>query len=217
MTTSKESEFIKEHLARVATTLRRAEHLIAFAENYSPIKPPAQVEDDIKDDILRAAVVLLHATLEDFLRFIACRFVPFSNEDILNTIGLAGGSHTGRPEKFFLGKLGQHRGKTVDQLISESVEAHFDNRSFNNTNDISQVLQSAGVPLDVVEKFYPSLSQLMTRRHEIVHRGDLIASGNKQSEREAAPIEANRVEEWYKTVFSFLTEVATHHLKASFN
>src|SRR6266550_5269430 len=123
----KEITFINAYNARIATNLRRAADLIEFAENSFPKDRPPQT----KDDILRAAVVFLHATLEDFLRYIGARYIPSGSEDVLNKISLIGSSDVLRPEKFFLGKLAKHRDKKVDQLIAESVEAHLDKRSFN--------------------------------------------------------------------------------------
>jgi RiboL-PSP-HEPN len=205
-----EITFINEYNARIATHLRRTEHLIEFAENTFPKDTPSET----KDDILRAAVVFLHATLEDFLRYIGSKYIPSSSEDVLNKISLIGSSDILRPEKFFLGKLAKHRGKKVDQLITESVAADLDKRSFSNTTDISQLLQSAGVPISEVEKYYPFLNELMTRRHEIVHRGDLKATANQKRERDAEPIDASKVREWYKTVFDFLTAIAAYKLGA---
>ena len=202
-----EREFINEHLARIATNLRRAEDLIKFAADCFPKEPAPET----KDDILRAAVVFLHATLEDFLRYIVSKFIPSGSEAALNKISLIGSS---RAEKFFLGKLAEHRHKTVDQLITDSVEAHLDKRSFNDTNDISELLESAGVQVDVVRKFYSSLNELMTRRHQIVHKGDLIACDDKQHERDPEAIDASKVKEWYETVFNFVNEVAAYKLQA---
>lgn len=92
----KEIEFINEYTARIATTLRRAQDLIEFAENSCP-------NNQIRDDILRAAVVFLHATLEDFLRYIGTKYIPSRGEDVLNEISLISSSDVLRsPEKFFL-------------------------------------------------------------------------------------------------------------------
>jgi hypothetical protein len=93
--------FIEEFTARVATILRRVEHLVEFAQNHFP---EGRVSET-KDDILRAAVVFIHTTLEDSLRFIGSRFIPLtSNVEVLNKIGLVDSSGVLRPEKFSLGK-----------------------------------------------------------------------------------------------------------------
>ena len=203
-------DFVNKYNLRIGTNLRRVEDLITFADNRFPKDRSSQ----IKDDILRAAVVLLHATLEDFLRFLGGRYIPSGGEEVLNRMSLVDSSSVLHPEKFLLGKLAEHRGKTVDQLIAESVQAHLDKRSFSSIKDITSLLASVGIPSSEVEKYYPTLNDLIVRRHEIVHRGDLIPSEREQSEREVQPIEATKVEKWYDTVYDFMTEVATYKLTA---
>jgi len=205
----KQQDFIEEHGKRVATNLRRADRLIEIAEK----RFPSRNRDDIqaKDDMLRAAVVLLHATLEDYLRYIGFKYIPSGGEEVLNKISLIGGPD--RPEKFFLGKLAKHRGKTVDQLITESVEAHLDKRSFSNTADISQLLESARVPSAKVEAFFPSLQELMDTRHEIVHKGDLTATIDQEGERVPKAIDASKVTEWSNTIQRFTSTVAAYKME----
>jgi hypothetical protein len=65
----KDRAFIDEYNARIAAILRPAIHLIDFAET-----APKECSPRIKDDMLRAAVVFLHATLEDFLRYIGSKY-----------------------------------------------------------------------------------------------------------------------------------------------
>jgi hypothetical protein len=115
--------FIDGYNKYIATNLRRAQDLIRFAENCRPSR--------IRSDILRAAVVFLHATLEDFLRYIRS------------------------PEG-----------------------ADSDTRTFSSAKQISQFLSSVRISIEV-EKLYPSLDELMERRHEIVHRGDLKPTRNQ--------------------------------------
>jgi hypothetical protein len=90
-------------------------------------------------DVLRAAIVLLHASLEDLLRQIARHRIPLSDERTLNEIPLKG--MAGQAEKFSLGRLAAFRQTKVDDLISESVAAYCDFAvTFNNVRDISTVL-----------------------------------------------------------------------------
>src|SRR6266436_9838617 len=83
----KEIDFINEYNFRIATNLTRAEDLIEFAE-----KNFKDRSSQIKDDILRAAVVFLHATLEDFLRYIGGKYIPSGREAVLDKISLVGSS-----------------------------------------------------------------------------------------------------------------------------
>jgi hypothetical protein len=193
--------FIEKHLDRIAINLSRVQALINLADD-----PDAPQELAIRSkDILRAAVVFLHATLEDFLRYVGETYLPASSEEALNRVALVGTQDVPRPEKFFLGKLAQHRGKTVDQLITESVNAYLDRISFSDTTDISNLLEGAGIAVETVRPLYPRLSALMTRRHQIVHRADLVdVPGDK---RRATPIDAATVTEWATAVKEFFARV----------
>jgi hypothetical protein len=127
--------FILGQLRRVVLNIQRVSFLVGFAERR--LTDGNATRSLHTEDILRAAVVLLHATLEDFLRYIGALYLPEGNEETLNRISLAG-THE-RPEKFFLGRLAQHRGKTVDALIVESVTCCWlprDLRSRNIKRDV---------------------------------------------------------------------------------
>src|SRR5207245_5093683 len=128
---------------------------------------------------------------------------------------LVGSEDALRPEKFSLGKLSQHRGKTVDQVISESVSATLERMSFSDAADITRLLEGADVPLDRVRELYPQLTTLMTRRHQIVHRGDLIdaPSGGTRS---ATPIDAPTVTAWLRTVELFIATVIAEKIGQGF-
>lgn len=123
-------------------------------------------------DICRAAVVLSHASFEDALREIARVKLSESPAEILDDIPLVGISRAGQPRKFSLGMLNKHRGKTVDQLIRESIDEFLDRTSFNNSKDVSNMLEKIGVDLIGIRKYFKDLDEMMERRHQIVHRSD---------------------------------------------
>jgi hypothetical protein len=168
--------YIQKHLDRITVNLVRTENLVRLADEIYP-NPPAGLQL-YRQDIIRAAVVFLHATLEDFLRHVGSMYLANSSEEVLNRVALVGTSDVLRPEKFFLGRLASHRGKSVDQLISESVSAYLDRVSFSDTGEVSRLLEAIGVPLDPIRGLYASLSGLMSRRHQIVHKGDLLDTPN---------------------------------------
>jgi hypothetical protein len=78
--------FIQGHLDRVTANLTRVDLLVHLAEETLP--PTLSAVH--KQDLLRAAVVFLHATLEDFLRYVASPYLPQGSEDSLNDIPLVG-------------------------------------------------------------------------------------------------------------------------------
>ena len=147
-----------------------------------------KAEKEIASDILRAVVVLNHAYLEDFLRTLALAFLPTADEKALNAVPLAGVSRSERAEKFYLGKLLQHRGRTVDDVIRESVSQHMEYSTFNNVTEVMSFLDSIGVkvkedmksPLQLrLNSDIPEmLDSMMRRRHHIVHRADKAKKGD---------------------------------------
>jgi len=111
-------------------------------------------------DVLRASVVLLHASLEDFLRALARERLPSAKEDVLNQIPLVGLSSHGRAEKFQLGKLAEHKGKSVSQLIDESVKAHLERSTYSDTKEIASLLEQVGLNVEPCRVHFKVLDQI---------------------------------------------------------
>lgn len=87
-------------------------------------------------DLLRAAVVLLHATLEDLVRSLMEWKLPAAPAEAFKDMNLAGITKN----RFSLDDVALHRGKTVDQLIAESVSQSLERSNYNNTNEIAAAL-----------------------------------------------------------------------------
>ncbi len=152
-------------------------------------------------DILRAAVVLLHATVEEFLRGILEWRLPDQGETTLNSVPLVG-SGSERPEKFLLGRLAAHRTKTVDAVIRESVEASLARSNSNNVAEIVSALSSIGLDKTPCEPHFGELSALMERRHRIVHRADRNPNRG-QGQHSASSIGRHHVREWAQAAQNF--------------
>lgn len=129
-----------------------------------------------KTDVLRAAVVLLHAAMEDLLRSLAYWKLPAANADTLAKIPLV----TVAPAmKFGLGELVAHRGKSIDDVIAESVNGYLERSSYNSTAEVASFLTSIGIPLANVNSKFTQIDELMKRRHQIVHRADRDETGGQ--------------------------------------
>jgi hypothetical protein len=87
--------------------------------------------------------------------------------------------------------------------------------SFSDPDDISRLLESCGVRLDRVRTYYPTIAELMARRHRIVHQADLEDSTTER-ERNTVPIEANLVREWNDTITSFMSAVIADKIEQDF-
>jgi hypothetical protein len=151
-------------------------------------------------DILRAAVVFLHATLEDLLRSSAEQLLPNASAETLSQIPFPGALH--RRTTFNLGDLASFRGHGVDEIIANAVTAYLDKSTFNNPGDVKSLLAAMGLGTTWVDPLAARLAALMSRRHLIVHRADRnesIGSGHHR----ASSISRSAVEAWIDTVGRF--------------
>lgn len=143
---------LKPYLDRQKESFARVDELLSVARDM-PSLPFALAgphsQQAVAQDMLRAAVVLIHAYLEDFLRTIARALLPEASAECLDKIPLAGLS--GRPDKFSLGKLVRHKGKLVNDVLRESVSEHLDQRTFNNKGEIANLLETLGFELAPIE------------------------------------------------------------------
>jgi hypothetical protein len=161
-----------------------------------------------KTDVLRAAVVLLHAATEDLLRSLAYWKLPSASGEVLAKIPLIA---TGPAAKFSLGDLSAHRGKAVDAVISESVNGYLERSNYNNTDEVASLLTSIGVSVVRVSTHFTQLAEVMSRRHLIVHRADRDETGGRgnHSVRSIGPV---TVSNWITGVEGFgialLNEIA---------
>jgi hypothetical protein len=187
-----------------ADNLARARNLVAIYETHllGTGKGRRPVSSS---DILRAAVVFLHASLEDFLRNLAEWKIPQADAAVLNKIPLVGQSN-GRAEKFYLGELSSHRSKTIDQLFKESVSAYLEKSNYNNIGELKTLLKDVGIDPNSVSSTYSDLAKVMSRRHHIVHRVDRNDTPGRGHHR-AKPINHGKVKSMIHTVEKFIDDV----------
>jgi len=153
-----------------------------------------------KTDVLRAAVVLLHAAMEDLLRSIAYWKLPSASSEVLSGIPLVSKTPA---IKFTLGDLVAFRGQGVDEIIQSSVEGFLERSNYNNTTDISSLLINVGIDVTKVNPYYPALDLVMSRRHQIVHRADRDDKAAGKGKHNITSIGVNTVEKWATEVKAF--------------
>lgn len=192
---------------RLRGNLARADQLLNISQQIGANKDQRSVA--AAEDLLRAVVVFLHATLEDALRSLAILYLPVSGEEQLNAIPLVETGVTGRPEKFFLGKLVAHRGKSVDEVIEMSVAAHLARSTYNDTTEVASLLKSLGMNPAAVSMHFPALDQLIRRRHQVVHRADL-SDDNPEIPDHLRPISLDEVKDWQHAVKELTTDMMAH-------
>jgi hypothetical protein len=200
MTTVVEPAKIQPHLERLAPNIARVHNLVSIYKLLTGSHPGRRSVGHT--DVLRSAVVLLHASLEDFLRSLARLYLPAARPEIMNSIPLKGVGRSGRAERFYLGELAAHRGKTVDEVIDESIEAFLERSNYNNAHEIAYLLESLDFDLDPCRTFFPELENMMERRHQIVHRADCTSEIGK-GRHHARSLSITSVERWIDVVNNF--------------
>ena len=155
---------------RLQDNLSRIDNLVRI---YDELSPPTQGRRPRNaTDILRAAVVLLHASIEDFMRGVLEYKLPKASAEVIDGIPLVGTSHSSMPSKFLLGSLVGHQAKTVEELITESVNSYLQVLSFNSTHELAYALKRLGLPVEDHNSHFGDLDKLIRRRHHIVHQAD---------------------------------------------
>lgn len=156
-------------------------------------------------DVLRAATVLLHATLEDFIRSIAYWKLPNAGPDVLKALPFVNHGPTGT--KFGLGDMARlYRNQSVENVIKNSVEAHLERSNYNNASDLSQALRDFGIDPASCNDNFATLEALMARRHQIVHRADQDGTGG-QGNHKVKSIGLKHVRIWAEAVHEFALTV----------
>jgi hypothetical protein len=168
--------FVKLHTRLIDNSTRALDlssHVLQGIADRQGRDAPFTTLNATESDIVRAAVVFLHAGLDDFLRGVQRAFLPRASRDDLREIPLGGNP---RQMKFSLGDLLAYRGQTVDQVIDGSIAAHFERSSFNNVGDVSSLLERLHADASKIDDLKPSIQELMVRRHRIVHQADHAAA-----------------------------------------
>jgi hypothetical protein len=148
-------------------------------------------------DLLRAAVVFLHASMEDVFRSaLEWRWPETRSRELLEDVPVMG--HR-RGTRIALADLLPHRGMLVQDLIRASVEAHVERMSFNHLGDVKQALRRMGLDARLVATHETELASFMARRHQIVHRADRHDGGGS-GHHAAASLGHEIVQGWFSAV-----------------
>lgn len=159
-----------------------------FDENIMRVDSLCKMYSDMKDknqnpssktfqqtDILRAAVVFLHSSFEEYFRSILIEWLPEKAEDdVFNNIPLPSNKElkSKKKEKFQLNDLLAFKSETVNEVLKEAVNQRMELVSFNKYGDICTWSKNCSISLlgfsqgDTIEK-------CVQRRHKIVHEADI--------------------------------------------
>jgi hypothetical protein len=196
---------MKDSIAeRFRANLERVRNIVAVYQDRaggSRGRPSVQ-----EADILRAAVVLLHAALEDLLRGLVEWKLPAAPPGVLGEIPLTG-TKDHRRTSFTLADLASHRGAAVNDVIRKSVMEWLERSNYNNEQEVARALQQIGIaPKPLLDRYGRQLETLMQRRHVIAHRADRNDARGSGQHRTLS-ISARAVGAWIATVERFGTDL----------
>jgi hypothetical protein len=202
-------EFKRLITERFAINVARVRGLIG---SFKKLRKRRSCQHDDPRDVLRAAVVLLHATLEDLLRSLEELVLQRPSKGALKPITFPperGKAHG--DGKFTLMDLHtRFHGQTVDAVVREAIEAHLEQQTYNNLADVNEALVRLGLHADPITlPLKQHLMSMIRRRHWIAHRVD-VATTNPQKLLHLlgpSPIDANLVDSWTCAVERFGTQV----------
>lgn len=194
------AEFTVNQTTVFGENMQRAQSLISIYKRLAELQNKKTAIHST--DILRAAVVFMHAALEELIRSLIIVTYANAPQCEIDKVPLFLQRRSRQAEKFLLGALVEHKHLTVDQVIQKSVESHFQNQTFNNRADLVRAMEMIGVKKGMAKKMLPTLDAMLDRRHQIVHRVDRPKSKDDQWIR-ATSLSPRHVEKWAKTTLEF--------------
>jgi hypothetical protein len=186
-----------------ADNLGRASNLIAASEQ---LAGTSTASAPLAQDVLRAAVVFLHASLEEVVRNLFVRNLPNVAPDKLDEIPLTGAPGSRRPTKILLGSRVQFRGEFVENVIKKSIDAYVDTFNLNNTGELVHCLELAEIDATPLRQHFPALNELMQRRHQIVHQMDRTNELDPLTV-PLSSLDVLTVERWKQALISFVQDL----------
>lgn len=179
--------------------LRRVRHLL---EVFRALHPTLERPSELHADVVRAAIIFLHATLEDLLRSSEeLRFpqAPAAAFKRLQWVTQDVKGEDKTKEKIGLEEFAAFRGQSVDDVLMQAFQKHHERSNYNNQQDVVGALERMGLDTGPFEEFFPDLHAMMKRRHEIAHRADI----NRRLPRMTNRVIVKVAERWLQVVESF--------------
>ena len=153
-------------------------------------------------DVLRSAIVFLHASLEELLRTTLRWKLPDADAKTFRKIGIPlHGDDKDRAE-FNLSHLVRFRGQSVDELLQEQVDEYLEESNFNHPGEVKNHLEYIGIDPGLVDPYADAMGPLMKRRHHIVHQVDVNRSQGS-GHHTARSVNSQTVTTWRQEIENF--------------
>lgn len=203
---------LKTSRTRFNLNVERVQNLITIFEDL-------EADNARSRDVLRGAVMLLHASLEDVLRQLLLYRMPSAPVELLTMFfSDRRDNDNPKPDKMNIGELAKLHNVSVADEIKRRMTSRLATSHYNNVNDVLEVLTILGFDKRDVSHRVRSLSlgELMSRRHLIVHRSDReeanVDGANRKRKSHGLPrrIDVTTVTKWLTDVKKLVKYVTLH-------
>lgn len=156
-----------------------------------------------REEVLRAAVVLLHSSLEEVVRNLFVERLPKCSVDVLNELSYPTPGNISKTKGVLLGDLfNDYQGRFVDNVIVDAINYHIDRMNINNSTQLSAMLHKVNIDTQELKSTLNELDELMKRRHQIVHQMDRNDRLDPDT-RPISPIDLETVRNWFSAMEHF--------------
>ena len=185
--------FVADFVERAIENLFRCRSLVELPDLWEKVDGRPMWAGD---EVLRAAVVMMHATIEDVLRTVAMGNLPFETAE------------TTRHPRFREALRDLRRGNPLPadfhEKLVQSIRDSLGRQTYNNATEVRKIVQRVGVSEgEFGDELLTSIDGLMSRRHDIVHRAD------RRSDGQIKTISIDKVREWLTDCESFVRIFST--------
>jgi len=193
--------------------LRRAENFIKLYKNAVANRGSGRT-DTLSTDILRAGVVFLHSTLEDYLRSIILerkQRLLTENEagykKVLDDVSITGeNNRRGEGKKYKLSELFKVKEMNVIDIAKEAIKDKVNCITFNEYSDIVSYLATVNIAPTKSHNSNAFIDNYIKRRHKIVHEADKNPSRGRGNYAFAA-INAGTLSAWITAVDGLVRDI----------
>lgn len=154
------------------SNVKRVESLCKI---YEQIKK-SDISDNAKDykstDLLRAAVVMLHSSFEEYYRCTITKWLwTRGSKDVLKSIPLP--KDAGKNSaKYTLSELLEYKDVKISELFEDAIQEYMSRVSFNSYGEICAWGNKIGLDFDGFADA-TVIDKCVHRRHKIVHESDM--------------------------------------------
>ena len=138
-----------------------------------------EIPEQTQNDLLGAAIVFLHATLEEFLQVVAIgEWLKLNDEDLKNVLRKYSRLNT-RNIKINLVDSVERRNATIKTFIKEEIKSFvYQDMNFNSFKEVKDFLnlkiitfnENLQAKLKLEEKDFTNIELLLRKRHGVAHQ-----------------------------------------------